>query len=801
MPKNFIENWFKKKSWKLHDHQIKMIESGALGLSTLLIAPTGGGKTLAGFLPSIIELNADPTNSLHTIYISPLKALTVDVARNLLEPLSEMDLKITVETRTGDTPQSKRQRQRKSPPNILLTTPESLALLISYPDSSTIFQELKCIVIDELHALATTKRGDLLSLALARLNTWAPKARRVGLSATIPYPEEMAEYLSCDQTINPVQIIEAKPTKKPSVEILIGNSRLPWSGHMGIYAADEIYSAILNHETSLIFVNTRAQAELVFQALWKVNDKNLAIALHHGSLSVEQRRIVENAMVKGALRAVVATSSLDLGIDWAAVDLVIQIGAPKGVSRLLQRIGRSNHRLDEPSKAILVPANRFEVLECQAAFKSILDENLDGDILRQGGLDVLAQHIQGVACSGPFDKHVLFNEIRNASAYKHLSLEDFNSVISFVCDGGYALKTYDRYRRIKLDDNDLYRIVDSSTERRYRMNVGTIVESTTLKVKMRRGRFLGEVEEYFAQGLVPGDTFIFAGRLLTFEGIRETTIEVSPGRGETPKVPSYIGGRLPLSSNLAEGVRALLQNPSSWRNLAAPVKEWLERQEQLSTLPKSDELLVEIFQRRRLFYMVAYSFEGRNAHQTLGMLLTRRMERSGTQPLGFVATDYAIAIWSLKQPSNIKDLFDEDMLGDDLENWMAESTVLKRTFRDVAVIAGLIDRRLPGHKKTGKQVTFSSDLIYDVLRKYDPNHILLRATRADAARGFTDIHRLGALLKRIKTNINVKYLTKVSPLAVPILLEIGRENVKGSAIDSLLDDAEEALISEGMAMQ
>ena len=398
-------------------------------------------------------------------------------------------------------------------------------------------------------------------------------------------------------------------------------------------------------------------------------------------------------------------------------------------------------------------------------------------------------------------KEVLFKEIRNASAYKDLSVEDFNSVISFVCDGGYALKTYDRYRRIKLGDNDLYRIVDSSTARRYRMNVGTIVESTTLRVKMRGGRFLGEVEEYFAQGLVPGDTFIFAGRLLTFKGIRETTIEVSPGRGETPKVPSYIGGRLPLSSNLAEGVRAVLQNPSSWRNLAAPVKEWLERQEQLSTLPKSEELLVEIFPRRKLFYMVAYSFEGRNAHQTLGMLLTRRMERSGTQPLGFVSTDYAIAIWSLEQPSNIEDLFDEDLLGDELENWMAESTVLKRTFRDVAVIAGLIDRRLPGHKKTGKQVTFSSDLIYDVLRKYDPNHNLLRATRADAARGFTDIHRLGALLKRIKTNINVKYLTKVSPLAVPILLEIGRENVKGSAIEALLDDAEEALISEGMAIQ
>ena len=800
MPQTFIDNWFKTKGWKLHDHQIKMIQSGAAGSSSLLIAPTGGGKTLAGFLPSIIELNAFPTNSLHTIYISPLKALTVDVARNLLNPLSEMGLKITVETRTGDTPQSKRQRQRKSPPNILLTTPESLALLISYPDSAAIFQKLRCVIIDELHALAPTKRGDLLSLALARLNKWAPKARRVGLSATIPYPEEMAEYLSCGQKIKTVQIIQAPPTKKPMIQILIGNSRLPWSGHMGIYAVAEVYEAIQNHKTSLIFVNTRAQAELFFQALWRVNEDNLAIALHHGSLSVEQRRMVENAMVAGTLKAVVATSSLDLGIDWAAVDLVIQIGAPKGASRLLQRIGRSNHRLDEPSMAILVPANRFEVLECQAAFDSVLDENLDGDLLKQGGLDVLAQHLQGIACSGPFDKQDLFNEIRNASAYKSLSSGDFNSVIDFICDGGYALKTYDRYRRVELDENGLYRIADASTARRYRMNVGTIVESTTLKVKMQRGRFLGEVEEYFAQGLVPGDTFIFAGRLLRFEGIRETTIEVTPGRGETPKVPSYIGGRLPLSSNLAEGVRKLLQNPSSWRNLAAPVREWLERQEKLSTLPKSDELLVELFQRRKLFYLVAYCFEGRNAHQTLGMLLTRRMERSGTQPLGFVATDYAIAIWSLKEPSNIDDLFDEDMLGDDLENWMAESTVLKRTFRDVAVIAGLIDRRLPGHKKTGKQVTFSSDLIYDVLRKHDPNHILLRATRVDAARGFTDIHRLGNLLKRIKTNINIKYLKKVSPLAVPILLEIGRENIKGSGMEALLDDAEASLISEGMEM-
>ena len=800
MSYTFIENWFKKKGWELHDHQREMIQSATRGLSNLLIAPTGGGKTLAGFLPSIIELNAHPSDSLHTLYVSPLKALTVDVARNLLNPLADMKLSITVETRTGDTPQSRRQRQRKSPPNILLTTPESLALLISYPDSHTIFQKLQCIIIDELHALASTKRGDLLSLALTRLNRWSPTARRVGLSATIPAPNEMAAYLSKSKDSDDIKIIKAQSTKPPAIQILVGKSRLPWSGHMGLYAAPDIYEAIQSHKTSLIFVNTRAQAELLFQSLWRINDNNLSIALHHGSLSLDQRRIVENAMVKGSLRAVVATSSLDLGIDWAAVDLVVQVGAPKGASRLLQRIGRSNHRLQEPSKAILVPANRFEVLECQAALNSIYNQNLDGDRLREGGLDVLAQHIQGIACSGPFDKHDLFLEVCNASPYRNLSQADFNSIVDFACDGGYALKTYDRYRRIYLKEDGLYQIANTGIAQRYRMNVGTIVESVTLKVKMRRGRVLGEVEEYFAQGLIPGDSFIFAGRLLQFEGIRETTIEVTPGKGNIPKVPSYMGGRLPLSTNLAEGVRSLLEKPASWRTLALPVQEWLEKQNKLSTLPKSNQLLVEVFKRGKLFYLVAYCFEGRNAHQTLGMLLTRRMERFGIQPLGFVATDYAIAIWSRKQASNINDLFDEDMLGDDLENWMAESTILKRTFKDVAVIAGLIDRRLPGHKKTGRQVTFSSDLIYDVLRKHDPNHILLRATRIDAARGFTDIHRLGKLLRRITTSINIKFLEKVSPLAVPILLEIGKESVRGSGLEALLDDAEESLISEGMGI-
>ena len=777
-----------------------MLAAARDGRSALLIAPTGGGKTLGGFLSTLIELAETPAVGLHTLYISPLKALAVDVHRNLLDPIAEMRLAITAETRTGDTPQSKRQRQRKSPPNILLTTPESLALLLSYADADRMFRSLRCVVVDELHALAPNKRGELLSLALARLTKLAPRARRVGLSATVAYPEEMEAYLSPSghAGTGAVARIEGGGAVEAEVKIMIGKDHLPWSGHMGTYAVDEIHAAIRAHRTTLVFVNTRAQAELVFQALWRINDDNLPIALHHGSLAPEQRRKVEAVMSKGGLRAVVATSSLDLGIDWAAVDLVIQVGAPKGSSRLLQRIGRANHRLDQPSRAILVPANRFEVLECQAAMNALRTMQLDGDRPNTGGLDVLAQHVLGMACSAPFDPDDLFQEVRCAAPYRDPSRDDFDAVVAFVGTGGYALRVYDRFNRLRTTEDGRLAVASASVARGYRMNVGTIVEAVTLKVRMRRGRFLGAIEEYFVQGLTPGDTFIFSGQLLRFEGLRETVVEVSPGHGDDPKVPAYAGGRLPLTTHLADGVRALLEDDDAWPTLPGPVEEWLRMQQWRSVLPKRDRLLVEIFPRGERYYMVAYCFEGRNAHQTLGMLLTRRMERAGLDPIGFVATDYVIAVWSLKPARGVDDLFDPDMLGDDLEAWMAESSLLKRTFRNVAVIAGLIERKLPGHEKTGRQVTFNADLIYDVLRQHEPNHILLRATRADAARGLTDIRRLGELLVRVKGKIDMRELDRVSPLAVPVLLEIGRESVHGGALETLLDETQEDLIAEAM---
>lgn len=799
---DILTEWFSGRGWTPHRHQLAMLEAARDGASVLLIAPTGGGKTLAGFLPSLTELiTADPPHDgLHTLYISPLKALAVDIQRNLEQPLEEMALPIRAETRTGDTPQSKRARQRKKPPHMLMTTPESLALLLSYADAPEIFASLRCVILDELHAIEDNKRGDLLSLGLSRLRALAPEMRRVGLSATVAEPDRLRRWLSTTGNPDDVRLVLGEAGAEPHVDVLRTGARLPWSGHMGAHAVPEIYELLKDGGTTLVFVNTRAQAEIVFQELWRLNEDRLRIALHHGSLAVEQRRKVEAAMVRGDLDAVVATSSLDLGVDWAAVDLVVQVGAPKGATRLLQRIGRANHQLDNPSRAVLVPANRFEVLECRAALDAIRAHTLDGVPERPGGLDVLAQHILGASCAGPVDRDALYEQVRTAGPYAGLSREDFDDVFTFVATGGYALGAYDRFKRLRENDNGLYEISSKTAIRDYRMNVGTIVEAPTLKVRLGRGRVLGEVEENFVNYLTEGDTFVFAGRLLEFIEVRETSVITRPGKGDAPAVPAYVGGRLPLSTHLADRVRTILSDPSTWADLPEQVSEWLEVQRWRSLLPSREGLLVETFPRGNKHYLVAYCFEGRNAHQTLGMLLTRRMERAGLNPLGFVATDYVLGVWSTKsaETADIAALFSEDMLGDDLEEWMAESSMLKRTFRNVAVIAGLIQRRHPGEEKTRRQVTFNSDLIYDVLRSHEPNHVLLRATRADAASGLTDVRRLADMLARVKGRITHRHLDRVSPLAVPILLEIGRESVYGAAIDELLGESAEELISEAM---
>jgi len=596
---------------------------------------------------------------------------------------------------------------------------------------------------------------------------------------------------------------------------------LPLAGHSAALSMPAIYELIRQHRTTLVFVNTRMQAEFVFQALWSLNDETLPIALHHGSLDVAQRRRVEEAMIRGKLKAVVCTATLDLGIDWGDVDLVVNVGAPKGASRIMQRIGRSNHRMDEPSKAYLVPANRFEILECRAALDAVHAAAQDTPDARIGALDVLCQHVLGMACADPFDMLALYEEVRAAAPYAGLSWEDFEAVVAFVATGGYALRAYERFAKIVKGADGLWRVRDGRVAQQYRMNVGTIVEATMIKVRLARqargrpgsvlprgGRVLGEVEEYFAETMIPGDTFVFAGEVLAFEGIREDEALVTRAKaGTDPKIPSYEGGKFPLSTFLADRVRELIADADEWRRLPPQLADWLRQQRRRSAVPRPRELLVETFPRGGRSYMTCFPFEGRLAHQTLGMLLTRRLERARAKPLGFVANDYGLAIWGLtdlaaraaREAGFVERLFDEDMLGDDLEAWLAESALMKRTFRACAVIAGLIERRYPGQEKTGRQVTISTDLVYDVLRKHEPDHVLLRAARADAATGLLDVRRLGMLLRRIRGRIIHKPLARVSPLGVSVMLEIGRERTYSDDADEILAEAEATLLDEAMA--
>jgi ATP-dependent Lhr-like helicase len=832
LPEPFAR-WFASRGWTPREHQLALLAKARAGRSALLIAPTGAGKTLAGFLPTLVELaerGRAParvtdlrSRGLHTLYISPLKALAVDVARNLDQPVAEMGLPVRIETRTGDTPASKRQRQRRYPPDILLTTPEQIALLLSTADAPFLFGTLKRIVLDELHALVTSKRGDLLSLGLARLHRLAPQATTTGLSATVAEPGDLCRYLVPQPPggVASADLIIAEGGAAPAVTMLDTAERLPWASHSARHALGEMYELIKRHRTTLMFVNTRSQAEMLFQELWRINDDGLAIALHHGSLDVAQRRKIEDAMAAGRLQAVVCTSSLDLGIDWGDVDLVINVGAPKGASRLTQRIGRANHRLDEPSKAVLVPANRFEVLECQAAIDAVAAGAQDTPPLRTGAFDVLAQHVLGRACGDPFLPDELYDEVRTAAPFAGLSRTDFDAVVDFVATGGYALKVYERFAKIRQGKDGRYRVANPRVAQQYRLNVGTIVEETMIKIRLvrsgrgghgptgviaRGGRVLGELEEYFIEGLTPGDTFVFGGEVLRYEAMAEDEAYVSRAHAEDPKVPSYMGGKFPLSTYLAARVRELISRPSAWPVLPAQVREWLGIQQWRSLVPQPDGLLVETFPRGDKSYLVCYPFEGRLAHQTLGMLLTRRLERARLRPLGFVANEYALGVWALGDPArairtgelSLAALFDEDMLGDDLEAWLAESALMKRTFRQCAIISGLIQRRSPGEEKKQRQMTISTDLVYDVLRRHQADHILLRAARQEAAAGLLDIKRLATMLSRIRGHIVHAALDHVSPLAVPVMLEIGRESVYGEASESLLAEAEAELVKEAM---
>ena len=796
-----VKAWFGKKGWNPRRHQLEMLELARRGRSALLVAATGAGKTLAGFLPTICELAEAQSETLHTLYVSPLKALAVDVQRNLIGPLAEMGLPIRVETRTGDTPSDRKARQRVKPPQLLLTTPESLSLLLSYPDAPLMFENLRTIVIDELHGFAKEKRGDLVSLSMSRLQALAPSLRRVGLSATIGDPDAYRSWLAPGADLDLVDLVMGDAGAEPDLSILIPENRIPWGGHSGRHAAREVMQLIEQHRTTLVFCNTRSLAELIFQDLWAVNDKTLPIGIHHGSLAVEARRKVEAAMAEGRLRGLVATASLDLGIDWGDVDLVVQMGAPKGSSRLLQRIGRANHRLDEPSKGIIVPGNRFEYLEARAALDAIGEGELDPETFRPGALDVLAQHVLATAVAGPFNEDELLAEVRTAAPYAGLKRETFKEVLNFIATGGYALRAYERFRKLVSEPaGGNWRIARPQIAQQHRLNAGVIVEQPLLGVRFRNGRKLGAIEEGYASTLSPGDHFYFSGLSLEVEQFKDTDIIVRAS-SKRARIVTYGGQRMSMSTHLANRVRQMLCDRNDWSRFPSDVREWLEVQSERSILPEPHQLLVETFPHEGQYFMVAYSFEGWNAHQSLGMLLTKRMEKSGLRPMGFVANDYALACYGLEPIKDPQTLFSADILEQEFIDWVESSYLLKNAFREVAVIGGLVERQHPGKRKTGRQVSFSTDLIFDVLRRYEPEHLLLRAAWDDARRRMTELGRLVHLVDRASATMVHIETERITPMAVPLMVIVGREALpSGAQADEVLLREAEALAAEAMSL-
>ncbi len=788
-----INRWFNAKGCNLFNYQVKTALEVFKDKDILVTSPTGSGKTIAGILPTIIDSKNFLKNTLYTLYISPLKSLSYDIERNLLKPINELNLNISISVRTGDTSSYKKSLLLKKPPNILVTTPESFALLMSYQNVEGYFKNLKYLIIDELHSLIHTKRGDLFSLNLARLNIFAPKHNKIALSGTITNLKNALKYISNKKK---TKIIKNNTRKKLLVSIIKTKKKTPWSGFYPTYAINEIYNKILKNKSTIIFVNTRAQSEYLFQSLWKVNSKNINIAIHHGSIEKKLRIEVEKKMYNGELRCVVATSSLELGIDWGNVSLIIHIGAPKGVSRIMQRIGRSNHKIDLPSKAILVPTNKFEYLECEAAKNAIEQKDIEDIKDKDGSLDVLAQHIFGVACSRPFNKRDLYENIRLAYPYKNLNFKTYNKIVNFVENGGYSLKNYKEFTRIKINTDGLYMVSDKKLIHKYRMNIGTIIDSELINIYLKNKK-LGKIEDYFIQNLVKGDTFLFAGQVLEYLETNMKGVIAKKCYSKYPKIPSFTGGRLPLSSKLSRRVINLL-NHHKKHNLPAHIVFWLDKQRHFSMIPPKSGLLIETFAREKKYfkknYLVAYTFQGRAANQTLGIVILEKMLTLKLEPIAFVANDYALVIWSGKECKNVKLLFHEKYFFKGFERWLDNTSLIRKHFKTVAIISGLIDKNYPGYIKTNKQIRFNSDLIFDVLKKYEKNHILLKSTRLEALDELLEYDKINNYLNNIKSKIIHKKLNKVSPLSIPLLLEFNKEKIRDKILINKLEHDNTSMI-------
>lgn len=791
-----VLDWFEANGWEAFPFQLRAWSSYLEGKSGLVHSPTGTGKTLAAYMGALIEGLAhadDYKPGLKVLWITPLRALAADTAASLLYPLRGLSLNWEVETRTGDTSSKTRTKQATQMPDVLVTTPESLTVMLTRPDVFEIFSDLGLIVVDEWHELMSSKRGVQTELALARVRRIQPNARSWGLSATLGNLEEALETLLgvARPGLEVGELITGDIGKQTIIDSVLPPTidRFPWAGHFGMQMVPHVLGAIEESQTCLIFCNTRSQTELWYQSIISARPEwGDVIALHHGSLDREVRDDVENGLKTGRLRAVVCTSSLDLGVDFSPVDRVLQVGSPKGVARLLQRAGRSGHRPGVPSRVTCVPTHALEMIDIAAARDAAAAGRIESREGVSKPLDVLVQHLVTVSIGTGFRAEEMYQEVITSRAYRNLSREEWQWALDFVVRGGSALTAYPEYSRV-IEEDGVYRVADKHIATRHRMTIGTITSDQAMNVAYLKGSHLGQVEESFISRLNPGDKFIFAGKVLQFVRVRDMTALVKPGGSPVGAVPRWAGGRLALSGELAYSIREKLEEASNGElnhpemRLLAPL---LEVQARWSALPSLDEVLIERVQTREGYHMFFYPLEGRLVHEGLAALFAFRLAKLRPITFSLACNDYGLELLSAEEApleEALPTLFSPDRLGDDILASLNSVEMARRHFREIARIAGLVFQGFPGQNKTAKQFQASSGLFYDVFRRYDPDNMLLKqATREVLEKQLEETRLAKALHRLMRSKVVLTAPERPTPIAFPILVDRLRETVTSENI-------------------
>jgi ATP-dependent Lhr-like helicase len=787
------EDWFASRGWTPFAFQCEAWSAYTSGESGLLHAPTGTGKTYAVWFGPLMEWldgsqggaadmpRREKKLPLRVLWITPLRALANDTVEALRAPLDDLGIPWTVELRTGDTTSSVKQRQRRTPPTALVTTPESLSVLLSYDGAREMFAHLRCVIVDEWHELMSTKRGVQTELGLAALRAFAPKLRIWGLSATMGNMAEAAATLLGPDPGHAPRLIHADLHKEVCIDTLRPDEieRFPWSGHLGTKLLPRVLERIHNATSTLLFTNTRSQAEIWFRSLLRADPSLVgAFALHHGSLDRGVRVEVEKLLRNGRLRAVVCTSSLDLGVDFPPVDQIVQIGSPKGIARLLQRAGRSGHQPDAVSRVIGVPTNALELIEFDAARDALAARRIEPRRPLDRPLDVLVQHVVTRALGGGFVADDLLAEIRSTSAYARLDGREWRWVLDFAVRGGDALRAYPHYRRVVERDGRF--IVESrQIARRHRLSIGTITSDASMLVKFVSGRTIGSIEETFISRLAPGDRFVFAGRTLELIRVREMTAQVKLAKHRRGRVPRWAGGRSPLSTHLAAAVRAKLGevlNGSFDTPELASVRPLLELQAAMSIIPGPDQLLIERTKSRDGHHVFLFPLEGRLVHEGLAALLAYRITRTRPTSINITPTDWGIELLSRHplpaERETWRGLLSPDDLLDDLLACLNSTALARRHFREIARVAGLIMPGFPGQQKSARQLQASSDLLFDVFAEFDPSNMLLDQAKREVLDRELEVRRLrNALESTGGRDLIVVETKRLTPLAFPIWAE------------------------------